>query len=101
MKKLSTTISAMLVSGAMYAGEIPQALIDSANLVASANPETTATNPAEASTWLPVAASIILGIYELAVRLFPTVKNYSILSWLISFLGVVVPNRKKDGGVHK
>lgn len=39
-------------------------------------------------------ATIILGAIELFLRLFPTSKNYSLLSKLVRFLNFVIPNIK-------
>lgn len=47
-----------------------------------------------------VVLSAILGIYEVLARLIPTVKNYSILGWVIKLLQVVVPNRAKPEAVE-
>lgn len=40
------------------------------------------------------------GIFELVVRLYPTEKNYSILSIVNSIVNYIVPNKKKQGGTH-
>ena len=40
----------------------------------------------------------ILGLYELIVRLVPTVKNYSVLSLIISIIQMIFPNKKSSGG---
>lgn len=42
-------------------------------------------------------AAILLGIYELVVRYFPTVRSYSLLSWIVRILLYIVPDRAKDG----
>lgn len=41
--------------------------------------------------WIPIA---ILSAYELIVRLVPTVKNYSILSFVIGLITTLVPNKQ-------
>lgn len=44
--------------------------------------------------------SAILGIYEVLARLIPTVKNYSILGWLIKLIQLLIPNRAKPEAVE-
>lgn len=44
------------------------------------------------SNWKPVIF-LGLGIYELVVRFFPTIKNYSITGWLIKVYQTVLPNK--------
>ena len=41
------------------------------------------------------------GIYEIAVRVYPTTKNYSALSVIYNIINLIVPNQKKDGGKHQ
>lgn len=43
---------------------------------------------------------VIVGLLEIFVRLYPTEKNYSILSLVNSIINFLLPNFKKDGGKH-
>lgn len=43
---------------------------------------------------------LIGGLYELFVRLYPTEKNYSILTIVNSIINYLIPNKKKQGGTH-
>lgn len=45
-------------------------------------------------------ASLVLGIYEVVVRIFPTVSNISVLSFVMKLINLLVPNFKKSGGKH-
>lgn len=47
---------------------------------------------------LGTTITIILAVYEVAVRLIPTLGNYSILSYIIKLLNILVPNRKAIDG---
>lgn len=41
---------------------------------------------------------LVIGVYELIVRAFPTVRDYSVISWIIKFLAWLneqLNNRKK------
>jgi hypothetical protein len=40
-----------------------------------------------------VLAGVLISLYEIVIRVYPTAKNYSILSLLISFLKFAIPNR--------
>lgn len=40
----------------------------------------------------------LVGVFEVIVRLYPTAKNYSILSLVNSIINFVFPNKKKEGG---
>ncbi len=52
------------------------------------------------STWvtehLGTVIVAILGIYELIARLVPTIKNYSIISFIVKILNQLVPNKKEQ-----
>lgn len=48
--------------------------------------------PAQYKPWIFFA----LGIYELATRLFPTVKNWSISGFIIRLYQKVIPNRNAE-----
>lgn len=41
---------------------------------------------------------VIVAVFEVIVRFYPTTKNYSILSLVNSVINFVFPNFKKDGG---
>ena len=45
-------------------------------------------------THLGTVALIVLGLYELGARLFPTIQNISILSKIIAIINSIFPNRK-------
>lgn len=97
----------MSVSFAVYADSLQvdsntviDSLIDSTASVVSNVTEVT--EPVEASTsfdWSK-ALMFIFGLYELFVRLYPTEKNYSMLSIFNSILNYLIPNKKKQGGTH-
>lgn len=40
----------------------------------------------------------LIALAEVVTRLTPTEKDNTILEWVKKLLGVVLPNRKKDGG---
>lgn len=40
----------------------------------------------------------LVGVFEVVVRLYPTTKNYSVLSLVNSVINFIFPNNKKDGG---
>lgn len=42
----------------------------------------------------------LLAVFEVYVRLRPTAKNLSLLSKLYKLVGLVLPNKNKDGGLH-
>lgn len=44
---------------------------------------------------------IFAGLYEIAVRVFPTTKNLSALSLVYNIVNMIIPNRKTDGTKHK
>lgn len=44
---------------------------------------------------------VFLGIYEVVVSVVPTVQNYSVLSFIVRVLRLVVPNRAKGGNQFK
>lgn len=46
-----------------------------------------------ADNWGKILA-IVLSVYELVVRLYPTVGNYSIISLLMKIISTVIPNNK-------
>lgn len=53
---------------------------------------------------LPANITLILGIalalYEVIIRFFPTVKNYSIIGWIITLIQAILPNRNASGPNH-
>ena len=50
---------------------------------------------------LELIVPILLAIYEMAVSFFPTVKNYSLLSFAVRILRRIVPNKSIGGGVFR
>lgn len=44
--------------------------------------------------------SLLLGVYEVVIRLIPTVKNYSIIGWIIKLIQTVLPNKSTTGEKH-
>lgn len=44
---------------------------------------------------------LFAGLYEIAVRIYPTTKNYSALSVIYNIINLIIPNQKKDGGKHR
>lgn len=51
-------------------------------------------------SWLPLVSGIVVGVYELLIRYIPTVKNYSILGWVITLIQAVIPNNNSAGVNH-
>jgi len=49
--------------------------------------------------WGEIAA-VLIPLYTLLVRLFPTSKNLDFIGKLIAFLNAKIPNKAKDGGTH-
>ena len=50
---------------------------------------TTAGPPAPAHWTIPFVSGIILSLYEILVRVVPTVQNYSVISFVINLLKLV------------
>jgi len=50
---------------------------------------------------LELIIPILLAIYEVVVSFFPTVKNYSIISFGVRILRLMLPNKSKGGGVFR
>ena len=46
------------------------------------------------------ALCAVAAVYEIAIRLVPTIGNYSLLSFAYKLLQAILPNFKKDGGKH-
>lgn len=44
-------------------------------------------------SWAVTAGLIVLAVYEVAVRFFPTVKNYSVIGFIITLIQKIVPNK--------
>ena len=44
---------------------------------------------------------MVAGLYEIAVRVYPTARNYSALSVIYNIINLIIPNNKKDGGKHQ
>ena len=49
--------------------------------------------------WESIVA-LVIGIYELAVRLFPTTGNWSILTVVMNIIKTVIPNVKNEIETH-
>jgi hypothetical protein len=47
--------------------------------------------------WWKIALSILVGVYEIVVRYIPTVRNYSIIGWIIQIIQTLVPNKSVQG----
>ena len=45
--------------------------------------------------------SIVYGVYEVIVRLIPTVANWSIISRVMQMIHFLIPNNKAIGGTFK
>lgn len=98
---LTLTIGILFVTVAM-AGEIPQHLIDSAisdSAKIVANNSEIPSEPSE-TNW-ELILGVFLSVYEILIRVVPTIKDYSLLSWAVKLISALIPNRKKEGGLHK
>lgn len=49
---------------------------------------------------LYVIAIAIVTVYEVCARIIPTTKDISILSKIVGFISMIIPNLKKSGGKH-
>lgn len=54
----------------------------------------------ENTTSIVFVLSLVLSIYEIFARFVPTVKDISILSWIMKLIAMMLPNMKKGGGKH-
>jgi len=62
--------------------------------------DSTGTDPGGVSglpSWVYVAAAVIVGIWEVVVRLIPTAANLSIIGVVISLLQKILPNKSTTG----
>jgi hypothetical protein len=46
------------------------------------------------STHLGLVITLVLSVYEILARVIPTIKNYSIISFIVKILNQLVPNQK-------
>lgn len=44
--------------------------------------------------------SLLVSLYEVFARFIPTVKDISILSWMMKLISMMLPNMRKGGGKH-
>lgn len=44
-------------------------------------------------SWALTAGAIILALYEVVIRFYPTAKNYSILGFIITVIQKILPNK--------
>lgn len=58
-------------------------------------------NAETSNSMIVLVLGVLLSLYELFARFIPTVKDISILSWVMKFISTIVPNLKKEGGQHK
>ena len=77
MKTLKLIIAALLLFLLFFNGCIVQ-IVDVQPSSATSAPST-----------LQLISLAVLGVYEVVVRVVPSVGNYSIVSWLINFLKLV------------
>lgn len=77
MKKLTVFLSLMLVSVYLFAQD---------------STGTGGIGGFTLPTWAITAGAIILAVYEVAIRFFPTAKNYSVLGFIITLIQKIVPN---------
>lgn len=52
--------------------------------------------PQEYQIKLSIVAGIVISIYELLSSIIPTIKNYSLLDYIISKIRVIIPNKRID-----
>lgn len=76
--------------------------VDSVVTIVKDSTSVVPTNEATASSVFTISNIIIIltGLYEIAIRVYPTAKNYSLLSIAYKILNFLVPNKKKEGGTH-
>ena len=77
MKTIKLIIAALLTFLLFFAGCIVQ--------IVSVQPSPSVSSP----TTLQLISLAVLGVYEVVVRIVPSVGNYSVVSWLINFLKLV------------
>lgn len=108
MKKTLTTLTAFTLTGfGAFADTLQPLGLDTIyplDTVQVLDTVTTVINTTTADTnygsTLYLVIGIVLGLYEVAVRYIPTVKDISVLSYVMKFLQAIAPNKKKGGGVH-
>ncbi len=47
--------------------------------------------------WVYTAGAIVLALYELVIRFFPTAANYSIIGFVIAIIQKILPNKSSTG----
>lgn len=82
MKKVARAALSIFVLAILF---IPNVFAQDSTAVAAASPAI--------PSWGVPAAGIVVGLYELIVRYIPTVKNYSIIGFIIKVIQTVVPNK--------
>jgi len=48
-------------------------------------------------SWVYTAGAIVLALYELIIRFFPTAANYSIIGFVIAIIQKIIPNKSTTG----
>lgn len=109
MKTTLTTLAALTLTSvgasadAMYLLNLDTVNpVDTTQVVDTVTTVVTSTSTADPSygSTFYLVVGIVLGLYEVAVRYVPTVKDLSVLSYVMKFLQAIVPNKKKGGGTH-
>lgn len=85
----------------------PAVTVDTAQAVDSVSIDTPAVTPATpfefSIKWftenLTIILPVLLGIFELLVRIFPTMKDWSVVN-IIKRVIDIIPNNKSGGGTH-
>lgn len=54
----------------------------------------------ESASSLFFILTLALSVYEIFARFVPTVKDISILSWIMKLISAILPNFKDGGGKH-
>jgi len=81
MRTLTLFVVSILVFLLFFAGCMVQ--------IVSTAPVSVPAVASSASSTLQLISLAVLGIYEVAVRIVPSVGNYSVVSWLITALKLV------------
>lgn len=48
-------------------------------------------------SWVYTAGAIVLALYELVIRFYPTAANYSIIGFIITIIQKILPNKSTTG----
>lgn len=103
IKFLSVSFVIFSLAIASFADTIVEPIaIDS---VVTLTQDSTIVLPKESSIWKEVFSFnniiiVLVGLYEILIRIYPTAKDYSMLSTIYKILNFIVPNKKKEGGTH-